>query len=258
MADDLGDDWWEDDNKGDKSDEDIDLPAEDIPKPMDISGEPIEQKKKKKNKRKKITDELKEKGNTIGNVDDFIGFLSKQFEGKLSQVELDEIKLDKDRNFYLPNTDPAFPVAYFRSVLPKWKKLKESVTVEGSPVLLVICASALRAVELSRQLNDFKGDKCKCAKLFAKHMKVTEQEKFLKKSVCHMGIGTPNRMLALLKSGYLKLDKMTAIVIDWNWRDVKKRRAVDIPEIKSELTSMFKQYLIPHVQTHLNCKIGML
>jgi len=30
-----------------------------------------------------------------------------------------------------------------------------------------------------RQLQDFKGDKCKCAKLFAKHMKVKELIHFL-------------------------------------------------------------------------------
>ena len=32
-----------------------------------------------------------------------------------------------------------------------------------------------------------------------------EQQTFLKKSVCHMGIGTPNRILALVKSGNFML-----------------------------------------------------
>lgn len=59
-------------------------------------------------------------------------------------------------------------------------------------------------------------------------------------------------------TGHLKIDKLTALVIDWNWRDVKKRRVVDIPEIRGELATLFQQYLIPNIKTHLNCKVGML
>ncbi|WAR06784.1 CMS1-like protein [Mya arenaria] len=135
-------------------------------------------------------------------------------------------------NFCKANTSPEFGVAYLRQVLPKWKKLKAGVEGHGSPVLLVICPSALRALE--------------------------EQQKFLKKSTCHMGIGTPSRILALIKSGHLGLDQLCAVVIDWNWRDVKHHRLVDAPELRTELANLLKTYIIPHIKSHSKCKIGIL
>ncbi|XP_045196350.2 protein CMSS1-like [Mercenaria mercenaria] len=257
MADDLGDDWWKEESSSDEDGEKVSI-EEEHESTLPEQSQDTTQKKKRKRKRKKITDELKEKGDKPGSPEDFVSFLKKHFGGKLTPVEWDEIELDIEKNFFTPNSTPAFVVAYLRSVLPKWKKMKDSCEGEGSPMLLVISASALRAVDLNRQLQDFKGDKCKCAKLFAKHMKLADQQKFLKKAVCHMGIGTPNRILALVKSGHLKLDKLMAIVIDWNWRDIKKHRVIDIPEIRGELAALLQTYLIPHIKTHLNCKIGIL
>ncbi|XP_060558981.1 protein CMSS1-like isoform X2 [Ruditapes philippinarum] len=259
MADDLGDDWWKEDSSNDDDDEKIEDKEDMETSVPEQPQKDKDQKKKRKRNRKRITDELKEKGDKPGRPEDFVGFLDKHFGGKLTAVERDEIALDTEKNFYAPNQTPAFSVAYLRSVLPKWKKMKIACEGQGSPMLLVICAAALRAVDLNRQLQDFKGDKCKCAKLFAKHMKLGEQQTFLKKSVCHMGIGTPNRILALVKSGHLKLDNLTAIVIDWNYRDIKKHRVADIPEIRAELATLLKTYLIPHIKSSdLNCKIGML
>ncbi|XP_052811176.1 uncharacterized protein C3orf26 homolog [Mya arenaria] len=253
MADDLGEEWWKDeaDRKESEPSENEQPPGED----RQDDGPP---KKKRKRHRKRITDELKEKGDNPSSPEDVIAFLTKQFEGKLSAVERDEISLDPEANFCKANTSPEFGVAYLRQVLPKWKKLKAGVEGHGSPVLLVICPSALRAVDLNRKLQEFKGEKCKCVKLFAKHMKLEEQQKFLKKSTCHMGIGTPSRILALIKSGHLGLDQLCAVVIDWNWRDVKHHRLVDAPELRTELANLLKTYIIPHIKSHSKCKIGIL
>lgn len=43
---------------------------------------------------KKITDELKEKGDIPGKPEDLVKFLKKHFEGKLTPVEWDEIDVD--------------------------------------------------------------------------------------------------------------------------------------------------------------------
>ncbi|KAH3737358.1 hypothetical protein DPMN_043941 [Dreissena polymorpha] len=215
-------------------------------------------KKKRKRNRKRITDELKEKGDKPSSAEDFISFLKKQFEGKLSPVECDEIQLDPDTHFFKANPSSEFQVAYLRLVLPKWKKVKQTVVEPGSPALLVVCPSALRAVDLNRKLQEFKGEECRCAKLFAKHMKLPEQQKFLEKSVVHMGIGTPSRILALIKSGHLKLAHLSAVVVDWNWRDVKKHRLVDVPELRGELATLLQTCLIPHLKSHMKWKIGIL
>jgi len=59
-------------------------------------------------------------------------------------------------------------------------------------------------------------------------------------------------------TGHLQLEDVSAVVVDWNWRDMKKRRLVDVPEIRAELASLLKSYLIPNMKLHLKCKIGML
>ena len=43
---------------------------------------------------RKITEELKAKGDKPSDVEDFIKFMNKHFEGKLSAVECDEVELD--------------------------------------------------------------------------------------------------------------------------------------------------------------------
>lgn len=43
---------------------------------------------------KKITDELKEKGDIPGKPEDLVKFIKKHFEGKLTPVEWDEIDVD--------------------------------------------------------------------------------------------------------------------------------------------------------------------
>ena len=60
-------------------------------------------------------------------------------------------------------------------------------------------------------------------------------------------------------AGHLKLDKLLAIVIDWNWRDVKSHRLVDIPEVRSELATLLQKFVIPHIKSdNATCKIGIL
>ena len=64
---------------------------------------------------------------------------------------------------------------------------------------------------------------------------------------------------SLSSLGHLKLDKLLAIVIDWNWRDVKSHRLVDIPEVRLELATLLQKFVIPHIKSdNSNCKIGIL
>ncbi|KAL3882130.1 hypothetical protein ACJMK2_028501 [Sinanodonta woodiana] len=258
MADDLENEWWLEEKVKTENSEDEKLEVDQIL----LQDEDSEMVKKKKRKKKlTITQELKEKGDAPSSPSDVMAALERFFEGKLSPVELDELQLSEDDHFYKQNnSSQGFAVAYLKSILPKWKKMKrDACTSPGSPVLLVLTSSALRAVQLNRQIEVFKGEDCKCAKLFAKHMKLEEQQKFLKKAVCLAGIGTPNRVLSLLKSGHLKLEKLKALVLDWNWRDVKQRRLVDVPEVRSDLFVLLQTKLIPHIKSSVSsCKIGIL
>ncbi|XP_033741402.1 uncharacterized protein C3orf26 homolog [Pecten maximus] len=275
MADDLDDEWW---NSGEKdhgtseseSDPSFEVSGNIAPvkrKAKAIDGDneadgdqPLDQKdtkQKVKRKRNTITVELKAKGSKSGTAEDLVQVITKHYKDKLSTVEWDNIQLDTDRNFFVSADKEHTAVSYLRTILPKWKKMLKTELKPGSPLVLLVSASAIRSVQLNREILDFKSSECRIAKLFAKHFKLEEQQKFLAKKVCHIGLGTPNRLHTLVKSGSLHLDNVAAVVLDWNWRDVKSKRMVDIPEIRGHLMDFMKDYMIPHISKN-PCKIGML
>ncbi len=63
---------------------------------------------------------------------------------------------------------------------------------------------------------------CRVAKLFAKHMKLPEQQKHLENHVLGIGCGTPNRLLKLADVDALKLDRLRLLVLDMQL-DAKQR-----------------------------------
>lgn len=60
-----------------------------------------------------------------------------------------------------------------------------------------------------------------------------------------MAIGTPHRIGLLLSHESLKLDACRVIALDWSYRDPKKRRLIDIPEVRKDVMELFKKYFIP-------------
>ncbi|XP_021354062.1 protein CMSS1-like [Mizuhopecten yessoensis] len=277
MADDLDDEWWTSaQNEGETSEPESDhsVEASENAAPVKRKAEAIdddkgadddqadntdnkEKKKKAKRKRNTITVELKAKGSKSGTAEDLVQVITKHYKDKLSTVEWDNIKIDTDRNFFVSADKEHTPVSYLRTILPKWKKMLKTELKPGSPLVLLVSASAIRSVQLNREILDFKSEQCQIAKLFAKHFKLEEQQKFLAKKVCHIGLGTPNRLHTLVKSGSLHLDNVAAVVLDWNWRDIKSKRMVDIPEIRGHLMDFMKDFMIPHMSKN-HCKIGML
>jgi len=87
-------------------------------------------------------------------------------------------------------------------------------------------------------------------------VQIEEQVKLLQKGVTHIGVGTPGRIGTLIENGRcgqapllllplppsssrlfllcpegLSLQALKYVVLDWNWRDQKLRRMVDVPEV---------------------------
>lgn len=84
---------------------------------------------------------------------------------------------------------------------PKKKPLETSEDLpKGSPVVLIVSSSGVRAVEVIRSLPLF-AEAAKIGKLFAKHLKVPEQVYFLEKTCTHICVGTPNRIDKLITDG---------------------------------------------------------
>ncbi|XP_051998719.1 protein CMSS1-like isoform X2 [Xyrauchen texanus] len=252
MADDLGDEWWTDgDNSGVFEIEEDPQPKEQhitptskkrkgekqiqdsskkkkrkktVQKKCFVTQERSEEQgakgsnknKKRRKKKKTITDVLASSESVPGSPDDIRSLLKSHYSQTRSVIEQEELTLQ---------------------VCPKWAKIQKQHTQTRSVVLLIVCGSALRTIELIKQLVAFKGQ-AKVLKLFAKHIKVDEQIKLLSKGVTHIAVGTPGRIAALLEKDGLTVQGLRYLVLDWNYRDQKHRTMTDIPEVKLDFLKM--------------------
>ncbi|XP_057269052.1 protein CMSS1 isoform X1 [Pezoporus wallicus] len=198
--------------------------------------------KAKKRKKKKISDILEKSAPKPGVPADLQNLLSQHFGENRSVIEMEELKLSD--SCFLPANDLTHSFSsYLKEICPKWAKLRKNHTEKKSVVMLVICSSALRSLELIKSMTAFKGD-CRVLKLFAKHIKIKEQLNMLEKGVFHIGVGTPGRVKALVEQDGLCLDSTKYMILDWNWRDQKLRRMMDIPEIKKETIDLLEMSII--------------
>eukprot|EP00731_Ephydatia_muelleri_P032010 Em0023g517a len=129
-----------------------------------------------------------------------------------------------------PGTPPLRDLIVF--ACDSWKKLVKRLEAKGSPLVLVFSVSALREVEMRRELVELAKPHT-VAKLFSKHMKVDQQSRFLTSHVTPIAVATPERAQKLLDMDSLNLSELKLIVLDWYWRDIKMRRFSDIPEVWS-------------------------
>ncbi|XP_066476977.1 protein CMSS1 [Tiliqua scincoides] len=198
--------------------------------------------KPRKRRKKKISDLLSKSPSKPGTPKDLQKLLNEHFGAKCSVIELEELKLPDA--CFLPANDLTHSFSsYLKEICPKWAKLRKSHEEKKSVVMLIICSSALRCLELIKSITAFKGDG-KVMKMFAKHIKIQEQMTKLEKGVIHVGVGTPGRIKALIQQDGLSLTALKYVILDWNWRDQKLRRLVDIPEIRKETIELLEMSLI--------------
>ncbi|XP_026232989.1 protein CMSS1 isoform X1 [Anabas testudineus] len=222
-----------------------------LPEKKETEDEKSAKPKRKRKKKKTITDVLATSKPKPGCPADLQKLITEYFSDKRSVIEQEELKLQD--SCFLSSNDLTHSVSsYLKQVCPKWSKMQKQHTAKGSVVLLIICSSALRTIELIKQLTAFKGE-AKAIKLFAKHIKVEEQVKLLQKGVTHIGVGTPGRINALIEKEGLSLCALKYLVLDWNWRDQKLRRMVDIPEVKVGLMKLLESGIL----TSCKVKIGL-
>ncbi|XP_056280203.1 protein CMSS1 isoform X2 [Pseudoliparis swirei] len=201
-----------------------------------------EDSKPKRKRKKTITDVLASSEPRAGAPADLQALVMQHFSDKLSVIEQEELMLPD--SCFLSSNDLTHTVSsYLKQVCPKWSKIHKQHAAKSSVVLLVVCGSALRAIELIKQMTAFKGD-AKALKLFAKHIKIEEQVKLLQKGVTHIGVGTPGRIGTLIENEGLSLQALKYVVLDWNWRDQKLRRMVDVPEVKLDLLKLLQSRIL--------------
>ncbi|XP_078513863.1 protein CMSS1 isoform X2 [Lissotriton helveticus] len=281
MADDLGEQWWQEEkeptgkeasgSREEVPEKDASVPAESGKKKNNVKkanllkrkmteSEDKAQKTKKKNKptecilvkpvkeeeavktlkkkRKKISDVLAKSAPKHAVPADLQQLVVQHFENKRSVIEMEELQLPD--SCFLPPSDLTHTLSsYLKEICPKWAKLCKNHKEKKSLLVVIVCSSAHRALELIKLLTAFKGD-AKVLKLFAKHIKIKEHIKLLEKGVAHLGVGTPGRIKALIEQDGLTLESLKYLVLDWNWRDQKLRRMMDIPEVKKETIELLE------------------
>ncbi|XP_038622008.1 protein CMSS1 isoform X1 [Tachyglossus aculeatus] len=208
----------------------------------------------KRRRKKKISDVLAKSEPKPGAPEDLQKLIREHFGTKRSVIELEELILPD--SCFLPANDLSHSFSsYLKEICPKWAKLRKNHKEKKSVLMLIICSSARRALEVMRSMAPFKGD-CKVLKLFAKHIKIQEQVRLLEKSVIHLAVGTPGRIKALVQQDGLNLNSLKYLVFDWNWRDQKLRRLMDIPEIRKDTIELLEMRVIKLCRTE-SLKLGL-
>ncbi|KAI9487243.1 MAG: U3-containing 90S pre-ribosomal complex subunit-domain containing protein [Benjaminiella poitrasii] len=269
-ADDFEDDYQEDntlvysDNEiAHSNNDDIDEEAPSTMKrKLDTSSEEAPKKKKKKQPKKKRAenpfDKIDISKENVQVQAEYLEDRQKIALPNLSAVELEEQALPisnlVDNEKFKEEHVLDSLSKYIKFGVAGHKKLGKKPSQLASPVVLVITHSAIRSVNLVRALKEFNST-AKIAKLFAKHFKIEEQIRFLEQDAIHIGVGTPNRLSALVEQEHLKLDNLELVVIDTE-RNAKSFNIFDIQEVRGELFKFLGQFISPLMKNG-KTKVGL-
>lgn len=138
----------------------------------------------------------------------------------------------------LPITPPPPPpLTLIVCRVPGSKKfrLDRASELKGAPHTLIITAAALRASHIASAVRKYQSPSALVAKLFAKHIKLAESLELCRTSRIGVGVGTPRRILELLKEDVLKLEELRWVIVDASYVDKKQFGVFDIRETQKGL-----------------------
>ncbi|KAK6522117.1 hypothetical protein TWF281_002683 [Arthrobotrys megalospora] len=116
--------------------------------------------------------------------------------------------------------------------------LKSSPKAAGSPHTIFITPAALRAADVVRILRKYQTPDSQIAKFFAKHVKLSEAVEYAKKTRIGIAVGTPARLVDLIKDGAVQIKYLQRVVLDVSYTDAKKRGLWDIKEVQDKLVEL--------------------
>jgi protein CMS1 len=113
--------------------------------------------------------------------------------------------------------------------------------------VLILCSNAIRCLQVIKELRKSMPN-IMVAKVFAKHMKITDQIEELKARPYLIGVGTAARVTKIMETEpeALKASKLDFVLIDGSWKDKTNQTILDITDINLELKK-----LIESVKDHL-------
>lgn len=167
----------------------------------------------------------------------------KRTKGDLSTIELEDLSIpatavQDTTEFEEPRLVKNL-AAFLEKVTPGGKEELCTSKKKSSPHTLLLTSSAIRATDLIRAVRVFGSEENKIAKLFAKHMKLKEGIKYVKKSNFGIGAGTPKRVQELIEADALQLDQLQRIVVDASYVDDKKNTIFDQHDVFPQVLSLF-------------------
>mmetsp|Transcript_14682 Transcript_14682/g.20441 ORF Transcript_14682/g.20441 Transcript_14682/m.20441 type:complete len:283 (-) Transcript_14682:279-1127(-) len=136
--------------------------------------------------------------------------------------------------------------------LKKWKPI-------GSPMVVVVCVSARRAVAVLKELS---GLKVRAAKLFAKHMDVDQQKELLRQSAYGLAVGTPHRLRALCekdeeeKKSALNFDQTQLVLLD-SHTNPKGFTVCTLPDTAPDCMHFLSENVTPQLAKRKEMKIAI-
>ncbi|PVH92832.1 hypothetical protein DM02DRAFT_604767 [Periconia macrospinosa] len=175
---------------------------------------------------------------------DYINSRTRLYGKDLSSVELEErfvpSRTIKDTSSWSDSRKLDNLAAFLKKQCKKLDPTPDKP--KGAPHTIVVTASGIRAADVFRSLKTGlpkAGIKDpNVAKLFAKHMKVKEQIEHLKKHKIDYGVGTPERLSALLDHDALSTANLKRVVVDASYIDQKKRGILDMKELHEPLIKL--------------------
>jgi hypothetical protein len=188
--------------------------------------------------------------------------LGRNLEDATTEKQVNFLTKWTETNFYpnqlascVPSTDHD-QTSFFerlKSVVSK-KKLKK--WNEKSPMVLIVCLSARRAVSILKELAP---SKIRVAKLFAKHMTIEDQESMLHGSTFGIGVGTPHRLLTLARgnSATLSLQKTQLIILDTHVNP-KNFSVYTLPDTAPDTQLFLTEIVQPEMKTRKDLRIAFL
>lgn len=176
---------------------------------------------------------------------------------KIEASDFKKSSKNKDSN---TKYDPSMSKFLKSGVLKSAKKLKKWKH-NKCPMVLIICASARRAVAILKEISSLN---VRAAKLFAKHMSIADQKAMLENNKYSIAVGTPNRLLKLVQANgsdddddesedgdgeaALSLDETELVIIDCH-EDKKCYTVCTMNDTAPDLMMFIKDAVLPQLES---------
>jgi hypothetical protein len=133
------------------------------------------------------------------------------------------------------------------------KKLK-TWNQKESPMVLIVCLSARRAVDVLKELAPLR---IRAAKLFAKHMTIEEQTKQMESGSFGFAVGTPHRIVTLAEKGVLSLERTKFVVLD-TFLNSKNFSVYTLPDTVPHTQQLLKEYVYPECNKRRDLQVAFI